>query len=82
MDAAAPANEHRFPCDACGSDLRFDPASGALVCDHCGNTEPIEKGTGPWGTIRELDLEAALAADLPEVEIEVARVLSCPNCGA
>ncbi len=82
MDAPAPAKEHRFPCDACGSDLRFDPGSGALVCDHCGNSEPIEKGVGPWGAIRELDFEAALATDLPEAEIEETRVLNCPNCGA
>ena len=82
MDAPEPLNEHRFPCEACGSDLRFDPPAGALVCDHCGNTEAIEKGASPWSAIRELDFEAALAANLPEAEIEETRVLNCPNCGA
>jgi len=82
MDAPAPVKEHRFPCEACGSDLRFDPASGALLCDHCGNTEPIEKGASPWSAIREIDFEATLSADLPAAEIEETRVLNCPNCGA
>ncbi len=82
MDAQAPAEEHRFPCEACGSDLRFDPASGALVCDHCGNSVPIEKGSNPWSGIRELDFDSALSTDQTGIEIEETRVLSCPNCGA
>lgn len=82
MDAQAPAEEHRFPCETCGSDLRFDPASGALVCDHCGNSVPIDKGANPWSGIRELDFDSALSADQPGIEIEETRVLSCPNCGA
>lgn len=78
----APDTEHRFPCDNCGADFRFDPESGDLLCDHCGNRQPIE-GSGHFTTaIRELDLRAALQAALPEAEIEETRVLSCPNCGA
>ncbi|MFV2051892.1 primosomal protein N' (replication factor Y) - superfamily II helicase [Aliiroseovarius sp. YM-037] len=74
--------EHRFPCNTCGSDLRFDPVAGQLTCDHCGNTQPLE-GHGPQPqTIRELDFRDALNANLPDVEIEETRVLSCPNCGA
>ncbi|MFA3918168.1 primosomal protein N' (replication factor Y) - superfamily II helicase [Ruegeria hyattellae] len=74
--------EHRFPCDQCGADYRFDPASGALVCGHCGNTDKIS--AGPWksGALRELDFDAAMAQALPEAEIEETRVLSCPNCAA
>jgi membrane protease subunit (stomatin/prohibitin family) len=30
---------HRFPCDACGADLRFRPGTTEMVCIHCGNTE-------------------------------------------
>ena len=78
----APIVEHRFPCDACGSDLRFDPGTDRLVCDHCGNTEAIE-GAGPWeGAIRELDFRAAVEQRLADAEIEETRVVTCPNCGA
>ncbi|MBK5935199.1 hypothetical protein C8N32_10126 [Rhodovulum imhoffii] len=73
---------HRFPCEACGADLRFAPDRGALTCDHCGHTEPITE-TGPWAaSISELDFRRALDAALPETEIEETRVLNCTNCGA
>lgn len=74
--------EHRFPCDQCGADYRFDPINGTLTCDHCGHSEPIS--TGPWkgSSLKELDFNAAAAKNLPEAEIEETRVLSCPNCAA
>lgn len=77
-----PEEEHRFPCDNCGADFRFDPDTGGLTCDHCGNTDQI--GSGPWagGSLRELDFKTALAGELAEDEIEETRVISCPNCGA
>lgn len=74
--------EHRFPCDTCGADMRYAPGEGQLVCDHCGNKEPIEGDGFSHTTIRELDFQSALAAALPEQEIEERRVSSCPNCGA
>ncbi len=75
-------SEHRFPCDTCGSDLRFDPGTDQLVCDHCGNVEPIE-GSGPWeSSIKELDFRAAVEQRLAAEEIEETRVITCPNCGA
>ncbi|WP_372574228.1 primosomal protein N' (replication factor Y) - superfamily II helicase [Ruegeria jejuensis] len=82
QDQSAPLSEHRFPCDQCGADYRFDPSGGALVCGHCGNTEQIS--AGPWksGSLRELDFDTAMAQALPEAEIEETRVLSCPNCAA
>jgi len=76
------AGEHRFPCEQCGADYRFDPDRGQLVCDHCGHVGEIAQA-GPWeATIRELDFETALAGDLDAQEIEETRVLTCPNCGA
>jgi len=81
-EATSPETEHRFPCDQCGSDLRFDPSAERLKCDHCGYEAAIE-GTGfSTRPIRELDFKAALDAELPAAEIEETRVLSCPNCGA
>ncbi|SFS38068.1 hypothetical protein SAMN04488040_0106 [Sulfitobacter marinus] len=77
----APIEEHRFPCDRCGSDLRFDPAEYKLVCDHCGNTERIS-GKRSYQTIEELDFRAAMAHALPPTEMEQTRVTTCPNCAA
>ncbi len=77
------SDDHRFPCDACGSDLRFEPGAEHLTCDHCGNVQSIE-GAGPWGgqAISEVDFRKTVAQDLPEAEIEETRVLFCTNCGA
>lgn len=79
-----PANEeHKFPCDTCGSDMRYDPGNDRLICDYCGNIEPIENG--PWSrseAIVEQDLQTALKAGLGTAEVEEIRTLTCPNCGA
>lgn len=74
--------EHRFPCDTCGADMRFAPGEGQLVCDHCGNTEKLNQSAPTAAPIREMDFQAALAAALPDQETEDRRVSSCPNCGA
>ncbi len=74
--------EHRFPCDQCGADLRFDPDAGQLVCDFCGNTQPIETDAPAATALRELDFRAALATELPEAETAELRTVTCPNCGA
>lgn len=81
MPQSAP-QEHRFPCDQCGSDYRFDPTKGTLTCDHCGHSEPISSGPWQGATLKELDFDAASADQLPESEIEETRILSCPNCAA
>ena len=79
--------EARFPCPKCGSDLRFAPSEGRLLCDHCGHSAPIDMAThGPWAreepALIELDYETAIAAKLPREEIEETRVTDCPGCGA
>lgn len=76
---------HRFPCAQCGADLRFDPAAGKLVCDHCGfEDEVADLSSGPWGgqAIRELDFASALKAQLPLAEMEETRTVTCSSCGA
>ncbi len=79
----APVEEHRFPCDQCGADFRFDPEHGQLLCDHCGNVGEIS-GTGPWSSksIREIDFDAAIANRLSSQEMEETRISKCPNCAA
>lgn len=79
MDASS--QEHRFPCDQCGADFRYDPVAARLVCDFCGNSEAADP-PAKVEAIRELDFRAAIEARLPEAEIEETRVLSCPNCAA
>ncbi|MFP1644269.1 TFIIB-type zinc ribbon-containing protein [Pontitalea aquivivens] len=76
-------NTNHYPCEACGADLRFSPGQTRLVCDHCGHVQDIPPATGR-GTamLHELDLEAALRAELPELEMEDHRTVSCPNCAA
>lgn len=75
-------NEHRFPCDTCGSDLRFDPGTQQMICDYCGNVQPIESA-GPWaGRIVELDFQKATHERMAAEEFEETRVVTCPNCGA
>lgn len=74
---------HRFPCDQCGADYRFAPNAGGLICDHCGHKAeaPLES---PWGkpTLNEQDFRSALRDQLPQVDMEVTRVSTCPNCAA
>lgn len=76
-------SETRFPCETCGSDLRYAPGTNTLICDHCGATEPITSGS-PWGgqAIKEMDFRSALEGQLSHVETEENRTTKCPNCGA
>ncbi|KAB7610361.1 primosomal protein N' (replication factor Y) - superfamily II helicase [Amylibacter sp. SFDW26] len=75
--------EHRFPCDTCGSDLRYSPGTSLLHCDHCGSEEKITN-RGVWKklSIRELDFRKAVKDQLPEQDMEELRTVSCVNCGA
>lgn len=80
---AGPRDEHHYPCESCGADLRFSPGETRLVCDHCGHVQDIPRATGRGvAHLHELDLETALRAELPEPEMEERQTLSCPNCGA
>ncbi|MEO1677913.1 MAG: primosomal protein N' (replication factor Y) - superfamily II helicase [Pseudomonadota bacterium] len=79
-----PVEEHRFPCSACGSDLRYAPGTETLTCDHCGNVDQIE-GAGPWEgaqAIAELDFDAAVRGEVPPSAMEITRVAQCNSCGA
>ncbi|MDD8022528.1 MAG: primosomal protein N' (replication factor Y) - superfamily II helicase [Paracoccaceae bacterium] len=80
---ARPVSEHHYPCESCGADLRFAPGQERMVCDHCGHVQDIPRATGRGtATLRELPLDAVLRAEVPDLEMEEHRTLSCPNCGA
>ena len=87
---AAITEEHRYPCEQCGAELRFAPGQSVLKCDHCGHVQQIAptggSATGPWGattkTFQEHDLALGLKDDLPAAASEEVRSTRCPNCGA
>lgn len=81
LDPAAEAapSDHRFACPSCGSELRFSPGAGKLVCDHCGHDESIEEHRG---RIPELDLRAVEHGGPPPAAMQEAPFVQCPNCGA
>lgn len=75
-------SDQHFPCPNCGADMRFDPASGRMVCEHCGHVDEVEVPAPHHAAIRELDFRAAIDQLLPAQELEDNKTLKCPNCGA
>lgn len=80
----AEPQEFRYPCDKCGSSLRFAPGQTDLVCPNCGNQQHIERATPRTlsRALGELDLRKGLADDLPQAAMQDIRTSTCPNCGA
>jgi DNA-directed RNA polymerase subunit RPC12/RpoP len=79
-----PQDEHRWPCEQCGAQLRFAPGQTQLVCEHCGHTQTI-RDKAPRTRARalqEIDLARGLRDDLSSGEMVEVRTTSCPNCGA
>jgi predicted RNA-binding Zn-ribbon protein involved in translation (DUF1610 family) len=77
-------DETRWPCEACGADLRFDPRASELKCGHCGHVQSIPAAPEATRTraLGELDLMRALKDDLPAAQMEEPRATPCPSCGA
>jgi hypothetical protein len=75
---------HRWPCEKCGSDLRFAPDKGQLECTHCGHLQDMSKpdSRAAGKAFQELNLKQGLADDLPDAASEDVRSTSCPSCGA
>ena len=74
--------EHRFPCEQCGADLRFAPGVTELVCPQCGHQQSIQSEVSIEDATRELDFHKMLAKLESTAPMEETRVTSCPNCGA
>ncbi len=73
-----------FPCESCGSDLRFAPGQTRMVCPYCGHQQDIPRASAPTRTLAlaEHNLASALHDDLPAADMEEVRAASCPSCGA
>ncbi len=82
MAEPLPAPDKRFPCPACGADLRFQPGEGRLFCDHCGHTEPLTHARPTGGAISETAFRRGIEDQLPATETEDPHLSHCPNCGA
>ena len=75
-------DQHRFPCEQCGADYRFDPSNGKLTCDHCGHSTGLAQ-RGPWASsIREMDFSQAVKGQIDQADVETSRISTCPNCAA
>ena len=76
--------EHRWPCESCGADLRFSPGATELKCDHCGHVQAIPEApeSSRERALGEIDLVLGLSADLPAGQMEESRATPCPACGA
>ena len=53
--------EHRFPCEECGADLRFAPGITELTCGHCGHQQSIAAKTSVEDATREHDFQDMLS---------------------
>lgn len=81
-EVLARGDEHRWPCDSCGADLRFTPGAKTLTCDHCGHVQAIPEvpeGRGP--RLGEIPLRRGMEDDLRS-DMQETRATPCPNCGA
>ena len=78
-----PDDQH-FPCAQCGSDLRYAPGQTQLTCDHCGHAQAIPQASDASlsRALGELDLQRALADDLPLDASTDIRTSTCPSCNA
>ncbi len=87
----AVTEEHRYPCQQCGAELRFSPGQTVLKCDHCGFEQAIapegSADAGPWvkpaktKAFQEYPLAKGIADDLPATASAEVRSAKCPNCG-
>ena len=73
-----------YPCEACGGDLKFDPASQKLACEHCGAAFEVGDAGVP---VSERDLREALrlvkqgALARTDQALAGEKEVVCQNCG-
>ena len=81
MTPATPPKFQRFPCQGCGADQVFDPATGMMKCPNCGRTEAVN--IPPGTSVAEESFEAAMRNDPSVVEklSDTALQVTCTGCG-
>lgn len=77
--SSATAKVRKFPCDACGADVRWEPGVAALKCPYCGKTTHLAP---PQGGVAEKPVEAALRQPRELGWGAERKVISCNRCGA
>ncbi|MDY6367287.1 MAG: zinc ribbon domain-containing protein [Clostridia bacterium] len=65
-------------CPSCGSNMKFDPESQMLYCEHCGTKSSFNQEL----KASELDLLSGFNADDNQWKKEDVTVFRCDNCGA
>lgn len=83
-EVLARGDEHRWPCEQCGADLRFAPGQTQLRCGHCGHEQaiPAAPPSHRAQALGELPLGLGLADDLSGGAMQEVRSTPCPACGA
>ena len=67
-EQGASSTGRRFGCPGCGGGLRYDIASGQMICDHCGQLTDLSR------------VEEIIPRENPDV-MDVTE-FHCPQCGA
>lgn len=71
------ADVKRIKCSSCGSNMKFDPNSQCLYCEHCDNKIDFAKNV----KAEEIDIRTSLSSSV-KWSAEDTVVFSCDNCGA
>lgn len=67
-------------CSNCGATLHFAPGTQQLQCTYCGTANEIAHTDN--SAIVSFDYETFIAGNLSDENMQLARVVSCKNCGA
>ncbi|MCR5648853.1 MAG: hypothetical protein K6F67_04885 [Oscillospiraceae bacterium] len=70
---------HEQECPSCGAAMRFEPASGLLICDYCGKTMQIEPEQR--SEFNGFDF-ATLSIHAYDASAEALPIYNCVSCGA
>ena len=76
---AAPAKLRKFPCEACGADVVWNPGAASLKCPYCGAERHFPRTTGE---VLEHPIEEALSGAHDLGWGMARKAVTCRGCGA
>ncbi len=83
MNEQSPDSKEQFisvPCDACGSEMTFDPGTQGLHCNHCGNRKELPSSSD---RIIERSFSDTFSLSNQPTGLDVeAKLFHCNNCGS